>query len=85
VLLGTGIYLIWRAKQIRDQYRIDVPLKTEAPAGSRPTGRTQRTTNSAEPGDTTERLSYGVREWVEVLLPDGTLDWLEVDRTKLVG
>ena len=82
VVLGIGGWMLYRAHQLRSK-PINVPLKAEPPPGSRPTGRTQRTTNSNRPGDMTERLSYTVREFMEILMPDGSRDWFEIDRTKM--
>ena len=84
VVLGIGSYMVWKSYQIKKAGNIDVPVKGEIPPGARPTGRVQRTTNGNVPGDLTERLGYAVREFVEIMLSDGTRDWVEVDRMKLI-
>ena len=83
VVLGVGAYMIWQSYQIKKVGSIDVPVKGEIPPGSQPTGRIQRTTNGNVPGDLTERLAYAVREFVEIMLPSGKKEWVEIDRTKV--
>lgn len=82
VVLGVGSYMIWRSYQLKKAGTIDVPVKGEIPPGSQPTGRIQRTTNGNLPNDPTERLGYAVREFVEIMLPNGQLDWIEINREK---
>lgn len=80
VVLGLGSYLIWKASKAKPVATIDVPINGEIPPGAQPTGRIQRTTNGNLPDDPTERLGYAVREFVEIMLPNGQLDWLEINR-----
>jgi hypothetical protein len=82
IALGGGAYLLYRAYQEHQaSLPPDVPIKGEIPPGSRPTGRTTRTTNGNAPDDPTERLAYMIRDWVEILMPDGQVQWFEVDRS----
>jgi len=81
--IGSGLVLLLRGIALKNA--IPYPLKEPMPVGAKPTGKLTRTTNGAHPDDATERLSYAVRDWVQVSLPDGQLDWIEIDRREEEG
>jgi hypothetical protein len=86
ILLGAGVYLYYRgyrlqhAEEAIDKLRSIKPLKEPMPQGAVPTGRTKTTTDTSRPGDITQRVGYAIRDFGEIILPDGSLDWIEIDR-----
>lgn len=79
---GIGVaYLIYRQFQKSRNAaaavlpRGPVPI-APLPQGSRLTGRTQTTSNNRPPNFPEEVVSYGVKQWAEVIRPDGRTDWV---------
>ncbi len=86
LLVGAGLYLIHRSRKLKAAEVSNqpmVPVKGNLPPGTRPTGRVKRTTNTDKPGSEIERLAYEIRDWIEVMLPDGTFDWVQIDRAEM--
>lgn len=80
LVLGAGAYLLWKAYQ---KYQGEQPLvqpMEATPQGSSITGRRLRTTNGGRPGEA-EVIGYGIRDFIEVKMPNGNKTWIEVKLT----
>lgn len=57
---------------------VNVSVLTPLPPGATMTGRVERTNNTRAPGDSPEVVGYAVKDWAEVVYPEGARGWVEV-------
>lgn len=86
LLIGAAAYLLYTAHK-KSQAALATPkggitLKTPLEPGVQLTGRVERTNNTQKPGSTTDISAFGIKDWMEVIYPDGTKDWVEASLGK---
>ena len=74
LLWGAAIWVGYRLVKAQQEGRVKVTLQQPLPPGAKPTGEIRETATGAPPGE--EVVGYGIRQWAEILLPNGYKQWV---------
>ena len=80
LLLGAAGVMVWHVlkRKLHPSGGLMVTLMQDLPAGAQLTGNIQSTTNTEPPDGSQEVLGFALKDWAEVIMPDGQHRWIEV-------